>query len=134
MSADLNQTIATIDTINRNIKSEIQSSKNPCNLEKTEEYDYSLLMPTIIRMKLERMKEKPVHLDAFPGVSNGDGTMLLDDIEEGSGYRLPLLRRRFNCHGPHLRLRLLRQTSNRRPKHYLPQTQTLFCKANTKYL
>ena len=83
-------------------------------------------------MKLRRMKEKWRYLDAFPGVSNGDGTMLLDDIEERSGDRLPLLRRCFNDHGPHLRLRFLRQTSNRRPKHHLPQSQTLFCKANTK--
>lgn len=56
-------------------------------------------------------------LDTFPGVSNSDGTMLLNYIEEGSCDCLPLLRRRFQDHGSHLRLRFLRQTSNRRPKH-----------------
>lgn len=86
----------------------------------------------IIKMNLRKVKEKPRYLDAFPGVSNGDGTMLLDDIEQGSGDRLPLLRRRFNCHRPHLWLRLLRQTSNCRPKHCLPQSQTLFCKSKHK--
>lgn len=57
--------------------------------------------------------------------------MLLNYIEEGSCDCLPLLRRRFQDHGSHLRLRFLRQTSNRRPKHSTLQNTFPYESINT---
>lgn len=44
-------------------------------------------------------------LDSFPGVVDGDRTVLLEDVEDHSGYRLRLLRRRSELDWFHFRLR-----------------------------
>lgn len=53
----------------------------------------------------------------IPSVSDGEGAVLLDDVEDGASDGLRQLRRRRGIDGLHLRLWLLGHPSNRRSEH-----------------
>ena len=72
-------------------------------------------------MKKKRKRgAKKGDLEVFPCVGDGEGPMLLDDVEDGAGDGLRLLRWRSRLYRFHLRLPLLRRhQTHRRRKHYV---------------
>ena len=56
-------------------------------------------------------------LDVLPNVGDGEGAVLLDDVEDGAGDGLRLIRRRRELDRRHLGLPLLRRPPRRRRKH-----------------
>lgn len=68
------------------------------------------------RQRSGEKKEKTC-LDAVPGVGNCERSVLLQYVEDDSGDRLCLLRRRFQLDRLHLGLRLLRHHPDCCPKH-----------------
>lgn len=57
-------------------------------------------------------------LDAIPGFADGERPVLPDDVENGAGDGLRLLRRGLQLDGLHLRLRLLCRPPRHRRKHH----------------
>lgn len=57
------------------------------------------------------------YLDVVPDVGDGERAVLLDDVEDGAGDGLRLLRRRRQLDRRHLGLPLVRSPPRRRRQH-----------------
>lgn len=88
-----------------------------------------------LHLPLARQTSQPNSLDVLPDVGDGERAVLPDDVEDGAGDGLRLLRRRRQLDRPHLGLPLLAHPPRRRREHLgslEPPSRILISAAETR--